>query len=175
MRSNRPAPGRIPQLPHRISADRRRERPVPLSPLVPNTAGHGQSPWYCLSRKYLQWNSTAPPYHYQWINTWFFLSPHLVNSKPCHSEVRRKTRRGNLLALFAEMRCSIKHRTGRLPRPFGPRNDRTLTTLFQLFPLRYGQFVAAVIFGIFRVALDPMVVQFVHLRQIQQDFPQIRV
>ena len=47
--------------------------------------------------------------------------------------------------------------------------------LFELFPLRYGQLVAAVVFFVFRVAFDPVVVQFVSAHQGEQLLPEVGV
>ena len=47
--------------------------------------------------------------------------------------------------------------------------------LLKLLALRHGQLVAAVIVGIFRMALDPVQVNGVLLAQVQQPSPQIRV
>ena len=46
---------------------------------------------------------------------------------------------------------------------------------FELFPFRNRQFVAAVVHGIIRMALDPMVVQFMGLGQAQQHFPKVGI
>ena len=54
-----------------------------------------------------------------------------------------------------------------MPRPYG--------FLFQLFPLRNRQFVAAVILGVRGVALHPVVMDFVLSGKAKQNFPEVGI
>ena len=50
-----------------------------------------------------------------------------------------------------------------------------MSRTFDFFPLRYGHFVAAVVFWILGVALDPVVVEFVLLGQGEQPLPEVGI
>ena len=90
------------------------------------------------------------------------------------------TKDGTLIRIFGNIgRATV----GASPRPT-VKNERLrrgtppgvpVNSLLEFFPFRYGQFVAAVVFGVVRVALNPMIVHLMHMGQLQKLFPKIRV